>query len=133
MVSDCHLKMFTDEQLKTIENPKMDEKMAIDLSEIKVDEQDLTPVEMSENVLCSQDLAQLVMTQAFANFQKDKTPPATKREVSPIQAVHKPEIKSALRPPNVVSHKTSNSIGFKEQKVQHVQVATVESNLAHEP
>ena len=33
------------------------EKLQIDLSEIKVDEHDLTPVDLSENVICSQDLA----------------------------------------------------------------------------
>ena len=88
----------------------MAEKLLIDLSEIKVDEQDITPVEISENIICSQDLAQFVMTQAFAGLQKDKkeTPPANKAHSStipPSNPFNREAVRGVLKPATVIHHK----------------------------
>lgn len=65
--TDMQLKMLSDALRQNGKETKCDDKLLVESSEIKVDEQDLTPVEVSENLLCSQDLAQFVMTQAFPN------------------------------------------------------------------
>lgn len=105
--SETQLKLFTEEQPKQQEETKAEDKPMIDLSEIRVDEQDLTPIDMSENVLCSQDLAQLVMTQAFANVQKIESAP------QPTLISAKPEIKGVLKSSNTVGHRATPGISFK--------------------
>lgn len=90
--------------------------MLDELSDINVDDNDL-PVEMSDNILCSQDLAQFVMTQAFASKVEEQQPRVFERKQS-SNNIQKNPVKSVLK--STIQHKsTASSISFGPPKTNY--------------